>query len=173
MNACGNCWEPWEAVVAFSVTDSLISHVQLSLGRCGDVVMGIGWHFLRNPAACFEQWMAINSFHMLAEINNNNNYYYYYVQFIETSVCKPITKFGHPKSVNNSSHSLKKTITILHQCHISYGIYPCISRPPILEPKNKFFLFLCKNFLETISFILELPFMYAMVTWKKSQQTWT
>lgn len=57
MNACGKCREPWETVVAFALTDS---HVQLSLGRCGDVVKGIGWHFLRNPVAYFEQWMAIN-----------------------------------------------------------------------------------------------------------------
>ena len=28
-----------------------------------------------------------------------------------------------------------------------YKSIPCISRPPILEPKNKFFLFPCENFL--------------------------
>ena len=31
-----------------------------------------------------------------------------------------------------------------------YKSIPCISRPPNLEPKNKFFLFLCKNFLEKL-----------------------
>ena len=35
-----------------------------------------------------------------------------------------------------------------------YKLIPCISRPPILEPKNKFFLFLCKNFLEKLIFYL-------------------
>ena len=33
---------------------------------------------------------------------------------------------------------------------IGYRVYPCISRLPILEPKNKFFLFLGENFLEKL-----------------------
>ena len=37
----------------------------------------------------------------------------------------------------------------------------CISWPPILEPKNKFFLFLGKNFLEKlILYFLEFSFRY-------------
>ena len=39
-----------------------------------------------------------------------------------------------------------------------YKSIPCISRPPILEPKNKFFLFLCKNFLEKRLFYLRSSF---------------
>ena len=39
-----------------------------------------------------------------------------------------------------------------------YKSIPCISRPPILEPKNKFFLFLCKNFLEKLLFYLRISF---------------
>ena len=39
-----------------------------------------------------------------------------------------------------------------------YKSIPCISRPPILEPKNKFFLFLCKNFLEKPIFYLRISF---------------
>ena len=35
----------------------------------------------------------------------------------------------------------------------------CISRPPILEPKNKFFLFLCKNFLEKLIFHQRISFL--------------
>ena len=34
-----------------------------------------------------------------------------------------------------------------------YKSIPCISRPPILGPKNTFFLFLCKNFLEKTSLL--------------------
>ena len=42
-----------------------------------------------------------------------------------------------------------------------YKLNPCISRPPILEPKNKFFLFLGKNFLEKlILYFLEFSFRY-------------
>ena len=42
-----------------------------------------------------------------------------------------------------------------------YKSNPCISRPPILEPKNKFFLFLGKNFLEKlILYFLEFSFRY-------------
>ena len=37
-----------------------------------------------------------------------------------------------------------------------YKSIPCISRPPILEPKNKFFLFLCQNFLEKLLFYLRI-----------------
>ena len=38
-----------------------------------------------------------------------------------------------------------------------YKSIPCISRPPILELKNKFFfLFLCKNFLEKLLFYLRI-----------------
>ena len=53
------------------------------------------------------------------------------------------------------------------KCFIAVGVFsvelpyfpvhkliPCISRPPILEPKNKFFLFLGENFLEKL--ILDL-----------------
>ena len=37
----------------------------------------------------------------------------------------------------------------------------CINWPPILEPKNKFFLFLGKNFLEKlILYFLEFSFRY-------------
>ena len=49
------------------------------------------------------------------------------------------------------------------KCFIAVGVFsvelpyfpvhkliPCISRPPILEPKNKFFLFLGENFLEKL-----------------------
>ena len=44
---------------------------------------------------------------------------------------------------------------------MTYRIYLCISRPPILEPKNKFFLFLGKNFLEKlILYFLEFSFRY-------------
>ena len=34
----------------------------------------------------------------------------------------------------------------------------CVSRPPILEPTNKFFLFLGKNFLEKLIFYLRIFF---------------
>ena len=34
-----------------------------------------------------------------------------------------------------------------------YKSIPCISRPSILGPKNMFFLFLCKNFLEKTSLL--------------------
>ena len=39
-----------------------------------------------------------------------------------------------------------------------YKLIPCISRLPILEPKNKFFVFLGKNFLENIIFYLRIFF---------------
>lgn len=42
----------------------------------------------------------------------------------------------------------------------------CISRPPILGPKNKFFIFLSENFLENVSFVLEFSFRCTMVTRK-------
>lgn len=45
------------------------------------------------------------------------------MQFIKTSVCKPVTKFGRPKSVTNFCQSLKKTTAIIHRCRISYIIY--------------------------------------------------
>ena len=47
-------------------------------------------------------------------------------------------------------------------------IYPCISRPPILEPKNKFFLFLCKNFLEKLLFYLRISFQIRYGFMKKT-----
>ena len=51
---------------------------------------------------------------------------------------------------------------------LTYRIYPCISRPPIFEPKNQFFLFLGKNFPEKLIFYLRIFFQvqYAMVTQK-------
>ena len=44
------------------------------------------------------------------------------------------------------------------QCASNYHIYPCISQHPILEPKNKFSLFLSKNFLEKLNFYLRIFF---------------
>ena len=52
---------------------------------------------------------------------------------------------------------------------LRYHIYPCISRTPILKPKNKFFLFLGKNFIE--KFILAFSFRHAMVT--RKNLSWT
>ena len=52
--------------------------------------------------------------------------------------------------------------TGIHQMDIPYlPVYksiPCISRPPILGPKNTFFLFLCPNFLEKLLFYLRISF---------------
>ena len=45
-----------------------------------------------------------------------------------------------------------------------YRIYPCISRLPTFEPKNKLFLFLGMSFLEKLIFYLS--FRYTMVTQK-------
>ena len=73
------------------------------------------------------------------------------------------------KTVLWSGHGSKSHLPYLPV----YKSIPCISRPPIFEPKNKFFLFLCKHFLKNFSFILECPFRYAMVSWKKPQQAWT
>ena len=39
-----------------------------------------------------------------------------------------------------------------------YKLIPCISLPPILEPKNKFFLFLGENFLEKLILYLRIFF---------------
>ena len=48
---------------------------------------------------------------------------------------------------------------------MTYRIYPGISQSPILEPKNKFFLFLGENFREKKKFyILEFSFRHAIVT---------
>ena len=45
--------------------------------------------------------------------------------------------------------------------NVIYRIYPWINWPPILKPKNKFFLFLGKNFLEKlILYFLEFSFRY-------------
>ena len=55
-----------------------------------------------------------------------------------------------------------------------YKSIPCISRPPILEPKNKFFShFWVRIFLKNQSHILEFSFRYVIVTRKQSQQVWT
>ena len=54
---------------------------------------------------------------------------HYYVQFIKASLCKHITKFGHPKSVTNSCQSLKKQLlqsfidVIIISCMIVYPKY--------------------------------------------------
>ena len=48
-----------------------------------------------------------------------------------------------------------------------YCIYPCISRQLILEPKNKFFLFLGKNFLEKLIFYLRIFFQGSYCYMKK------
>ena len=48
-----------------------------------------------------------------------------------------------------------------------YKSIPCISRPPILEPKNKFFLFLWKNFL----FDLRISFQIRYGLMKKENTT--
>ena len=48
-----------------------------------------------------------------------------------------------------------------------YCIYPCISRQLILEPKNKFFLFLGKNFLEKVIFYLRIFFQGSYCYMKK------
>ena len=44
----------------------------------------------------------------------------------------------------------------------------CINRPQILEPKNKFFLFLCKNFLEKLLFYLRISFQIRYGFMKKT-----
>ena len=49
-----------------------------------------------------------------------------------------------------------------------YRIYPCISRPPTLEPKNKFFLFLWKNFLEKLLFYRRISFQIRYGFMKKT-----
>ena len=51
---------------------------------------------------------------------------------------------------------------------MKYRIYPCIRRSPILEPKNKFFLFLCKNFLEKLLFYLRISFQIRYGFMKKT-----
>ena len=48
-----------------------------------------------------------------------------------------------------------------------YCIYPCISRPPILEPKNRFFSFLYKNFLEKRIFYVRI-FLQVCYGYKKN-----
>ena len=45
-------------------------------------------------------------------------------------------------------------------------LIPCISQPFPLKPKNKFFLFLGKNFLDKLFCYLRIFFQYPMVTWK-------
>ena len=47
-----------------------------------------------------------------------------------------------------------------------YRIYLCISRPPTLEPKNKFFLFLGKKKFSWKTYLLSqnFPLGYAIVT---------
>ena len=49
-----------------------------------------------------------------------------------------------------------------------YKSIPCISRPPILEPKNKVFLFLCENFLEKLLFYLRISFQIRYGLMKKT-----
>ena len=47
-----------------------------------------------------------------------------------------------------------------------YKSIPCISWPPILKAKNRFFLFLGENFLEKLIFYLRIFFEVTMVTQK-------
>ena len=47
-----------------------------------------------------------------------------------------------------------------------YKSIPCISQPPMLEPKDKFFLFLCKNFLEKLLFYLSQKSPFGKLTEK-------
>ena len=49
-----------------------------------------------------------------------------------------------------------------------YKSIPCISRPPILELKNKFFLFLCRNFLEKLLLYLRISLQICYGFMKKT-----
>jgi len=49
-----------------------------------------------------------------------------------------------------------------------YKSIPCISRPLILKPKNKFFLFMWKNFLEKLLFYRRISFQIRYSFMKKT-----
>ena len=77
------------------------------------------------------------------------------------------------KVSKTSWHFKPKPSSFKPLCKVSYGVpfslrtllylpmyksIPCIGRAPILEPKNKFFLSLGKNFLEKLIFYLRIFF---------------
>ena len=57
------------------------------------------------------------------------------------------------KQIDNGEISTLKIPYLL-----AYNSIPCVSRAPILEPENKFFLLLGKNFLEKLIFYLRIFF---------------
>ena len=66
------------------------------------------------------------------------------------------------KDINSTQSNLRQRTAVFTPVSVN----PVYKLTPILEPKNKFFLFLGKNFLENLSFILEFSFRYTMVTQK-------